>query len=303
MLLSCVLVVGVVGVGMAERAEAEAGEPLQGVKRVTQESFVGSTPTRMVRATCPEDKVVIGGGASLHVAAGELPQELTLQAMFPTVVNGRDVYEVRAGEVAPGVAGAWWVEAHAICAFEPDGYVRVRSPLDGFSSTGVDAEEAVCAAGQRALGSGTNVVFQSPSDQGDFAQVGLQVARPSSDGGITRAQAREDADGFTGRWQVQATAICADVPDGYEVIYGESQRRDSEDFKGALAVCTGDREILNVGAAVTTDAPGAVSLQQAVPLEGVEVGLGTAVENTPTNVDWDFMVVQLVCAEVFPGVD
>jgi hypothetical protein len=102
---------------------------------------------------------------------------------------------------------------------------------------------------------------------------------------------------------VQATAICADRPDGDEVRYGESQRRDSEDFKGALVDCTGDREILNVGPAVTTNASGAVSLQQADPLDGVEVGLGTAVENTPTNEDWDFMVVQIVCAEVWGGVD
>jgi hypothetical protein len=294
------VLVGAVGAVAAPRLEAQEGELLQGVVRTNDPSTVGSTSPRTAVATCPPDKVVVGGGASLHTATGVVPNELTLQAMYPT---GDRTYQARAGEVAPGVNGDWWVEAHAICAFRPDGYVRRTSTLDGFASSPVDAEEAVCVGGQVALGSGANVIVQDPDSQNGFAQVGLQVARPSGDGGIARAQGHEDANGFGGTWQVQATAICADEPAGYEVIYGESQRRDSEDFKGALAVCTGDREILNVGAAVTTAAPGAVSLQQAVPLDGVEVGLGTAVENTPTGVDWDFMVVQLVCAEVFGGVD
>jgi len=120
------------------------------------------------------------------------------------------------------------------------------------------------------------------------------VARASGTGDIARAQAHEDADGFTGNWSVVSYAVCVQPPAGYEVVYASSDERLSETNKVATALCPGTKRVHGAGGAITKVAPGNVSLQAVVPIgERVQA---IAVENTPTDESWDFIVAQAICA-------
>jgi hypothetical protein len=147
----------------------------------------------------------------------------------------------------------------------------------------------VCPAGQRVLGTGAKTSDLS-------GNVVLQVARPSASGDIARAQAHEDADGYSGGWSVTAYAVCAPPPPGYEVVFGRSSAAQSESLKYAVAACPAGKQLHSSGAAITDVAPGHVSLKSVFPNLAQGHALGVAVENTATNLNWDFIVASAVCA-------
>jgi hypothetical protein len=162
---------------------------------------------------------------------------LTLQELWPTTAvdqDGNTVHALRvtAAEVEPGVH-RWSVNAWAICAKPPPGYQRVLSAPTDDDAAPVKTNTAACPAGKRLLGTGASVndFLSDPA----FAEVGLQVARADVLGVLTRAQARTDADGYSGRWTLRAAAICAYEPIGYEIADGTSSKRGSELIKSAFA--------------------------------------------------------------------
>jgi hypothetical protein len=145
--------------------------------------------------------------------------------------------------------------------------------------------EAVCG-GQVALGAGAMVTTDDLQAHG----VGLQMVRASGTGDITRAQATEPPAGYPGIWILNAYAVCADRPDGYEVRYNDAQHV-SGPTRWAEATCTGDRIMLNAGAAV--DAPANVTLHSTLPM--TDRTQARAYENTPTQVYWT-IAAQAICA-------
>jgi hypothetical protein len=255
-------------------------------------SAYDSTFVKTAVSYCPQGKRVLGGGGSV-LAAGGLSERLTLTQLQPArLVDGsRDGYVVTAAETSPGTTVNWSVTAYAICAFPAllHGYEIVASPLTALSSQSPQATAAVCPSTKRVLGVGARI----SSLEG---QVDLEVARASGSGDIARAQAHEDADGYTGSWRVTAFAVCVNPPDGYQVIYGNSEQTASETYKAATAVCPGDKRVHGAGAALSNVAPPGVSLQGVVPTSDLKRVGAVAVENAPTNQDWDFIVAQAICA-------
>ncbi len=99
-----------------------------------------------------------------------------------------------------------------------------------------------------------------------------------------------------------AYAVCVPTkPAGYQVVFAQSNERLSEARKHGFAYCPSGKRLLSSGAAITNIAPGHVSLQGIIPLRNnvSPYKWGTwarAVENTPTNLNWEFIVATAVCA-------
>lgn len=274
----------------------QAAPVITGLQRVLAFSLTDSNSPKSATAKCPLGKVVIGGGGRAFELTSTPTGRLTLTQLEPSeIIYGpegiRQGYRVRAAETGSGTFFNWRVVAYAMCADAGSvSNIDIKVAATDASSDPVQATAAVCPSGQRALGSGARINNQSGH------QVGLQVARASGTGDITRAQAHEDADGFLGNWNLVAFAVCADRPPGYEVKYGESRDRLSETVKTASAYCSGGRRLLGSGAAITNVAPGNVSLQKVRPASTEGPTEAEARENVPTSQPWDFIVAQSVCA-------
>ena len=161
------------------------------------------------------------------------------------------------------------------------------------TSSPQDAIAAACDNGatQRVIGTGARAEVAAGAE----GEVVLQVARASGPGDIARAQSHEDANGFLGTHWLGAYAICMNTPKGYRVAPGGvSQQRLSESHKFATVGC-GTQQNLSAGGAITDVAPGHVSLQSVFPtVTGAEV---LAVENTPYNLNWDFIIARAICVD------
>ena len=285
-----VAVCGALGLGAAP---ASAVPGLEMVR--SPASATNSLPSKTVVAYCPPGKRVIGGGGWVQ-EIGPITRKPALTQLRPLEqYNGpRDAYMVTAAETTPGTTGDWWVQAYAMCANPLPGLHIVQATTSQ-SSQPMQATAAVCPSGERVIGTGARV-STSTGDSAYVGEVVLQVARPSGPGDIARAQAHEDANDFPLPWSVTAYAICVAPPPGYQIVFAESPARDSESTKLAFAPCPGGKRLHSSGAAITNVAPGNVSLQRIFPdLDGGETQ-ALAVENTPTSVDWDFIVATAICA-------
>jgi hypothetical protein len=267
---------------------------VQGVHLVEGHSQFDSDFFKPARAYCAENERVIGGGARITEENGGVNAALTALKPVRLIDHGtRDAYVVTAAETTTGTTGRWMVEAFAMCAKPLPGLHIVPSDPMPPSSEPMQATAAVCPAGEVVIGSGGTV------SAGAEGQVVLQGARPSHPGDIARVQAHEDATGYPLIWSTTAYAVCAPRPDGYEeVVFAASLLSHSESPKTAgLAAgdgCPLGKQLLSSGAAIGSAAPGNVSLRTVLPL--TQRTYATAVENTPTNLDWDFIVATSVCA-------
>ena len=275
-------------------AEAAAAPRVSGIVRIEAGSF-GSQSPQTVTAECPEDKQILGGGGVVYGHPNDT-LKLTLTRLEPVdSVNGTD----RHGFVVTGAETArvdtpWSISAYAICADAVPGHHIEDEPTPMSNSEGKSVA-AVCPSGTRVLGSGARI--DNPGDH----EVGLQVARASASGDIVRAQAHVDASGYDRSWGLTAYAVCATTPEGYQIRYGESDQSESETTKPARVSCGSGRRLIAAGAAITNTAPGHVSLQRSVPYSTPTYNSvsAMAVENTPYNDNWDFIVAQAIC--VTPG--
>ena len=279
--------IGAVGVAPATASAA----PL--LRLTHSQSLTDSASTKTASAHCWSGGTIIGGGGGVY-GPGASTNKPTLSGMRPMhnfdgIDSDSDSYDVTAAETTPGTTGAWRVEAYAICAEQLAGVHLVSSPNVAPSSASTQVAAAVCPPGERVMGAGAQASTAS-------GQVVLQVARPSASGDIVRAQAHEDADGYAGAWSVRAYAACAPPPAGYQVVFAPSQQTLSEPVKLAVATCPAGKRLLGTGAALSSIAPGQVSLQSIVPSFANRQTLALGVENTATPATWDFIVSTAICA-------
>jgi hypothetical protein len=279
------LATGLVATGQ-QPAAAAPGYRLGDIVRSEVFAAWDSKAAKEATALCPEGKVVVGGAAYLFEEHGYEDDHgyVTLTVMAPVRTLDGYGYKVAAAETGSGTRHRWSLKATAFCAHAPPGY-RIVNAASGSSSSTVKTAAAVCD-GQVALGSGAMVTTEDLQAHG----VGLQVVRASGTGDITRAQATEPRGGYSGIWILNGYAVCADRPDGYEVRYSPSDRNHGR-YRSAMAACTGDRTMLNAGAAV--DAPADVTLHMVAPLN--DLTRVNAYENTPTGSAWT-LAAQVICA-------
>jgi hypothetical protein len=246
------------------------------------------------RAVCGDGEVVVGGGAQVY-PDNESTRPVALTELVPLSDAdglGHDGYAVTAKAVTV-VQVSWRVTAFAVCAQAssvPTQHI-VKTPTDLSTTSTVQATAAACPPGERVLGSGADVFSIGTGS------VVLQVARPDGPGGIARVQGHV-APGFTGSWKVDAYAICAATPPGYKVAFGGSHAPPSETRKEATVVC-GGQQPLGLGGAISNIAPGNASLQSIQPFSNSSSsGSKTvAVENTPTDREWENIATTAVCVD------
>jgi hypothetical protein len=290
------MVVATVALGAAP-APASA---VPGVQRVSS-PFVSnnSASPKTAVAYCPVNQRVIGGGGVVSQADDHDPPPV-LTGLRPVRLHGAvttDAYVVTAAEVpTPRQTVKWSLRAHAMCA-DPLAGRHIISHRTSLSPLPKQATAAVCPNGERVIGTGGRI--SAPAGEAALdGRVVLQAARPSGSGDIARVQAH--ANGYPGTWSVTAYAICAPPPAGYQVLFAESLSWQSEPDKTA-GILPGDACPLGTllhssGAAISSIAPGSVSLLSIFPSTEGRRTVARAVENTPTPLNWDFIVATRICA-------
>jgi hypothetical protein len=250
------------------------------------ETASNSLSPKTARAVCPLGKRVIGGGGAVYQPGVGSIQRTALTELRPVFrYDGTsDAYLATAAETPPGTTENWLVEAYAVCADPLPGMFMVAYTTSP-SSSSVQTASAGCPW---VIGTGGRISTS-------FGRVVLQTARPSPTGDFARVRAHEVPDGYTGTWSVTAYAVCVSTkPAGYEVVVGRSGQRLSEPYKSAIAMCPYGKNVLGPGGAISNTAPGNVSLQMILPYPSRSYV--DAVENTPTNLNWDSIVATAVCA-------
>jgi hypothetical protein len=213
--LACALVAaGNVAVQVTTAAPALAAVSGYTMVRSAERDFE-SNPSSFAVAKCPVGKVVIGAGGHVDEFGDPDTETVRLTRIQPVHTSAGDNVVVEAAEPASGFAGAWQVIAIAICANPLPGYQIVSGSTGPASPTFV-ATAAVCPQGKLVMGTGARVV-----DGG--GEVWLQLMRHSGPRDISRATAREDANGQDTNWSLTAYAICADPIAGTTQPGGISQ--------------------------------------------------------------------------------
>lgn len=265
-------------------ASAAAVTTVSGVEQVHVSSPDNSLSPKTMVAYCPAGKRIIGGGGHIDFGGDRNPAFTELRPVF-RYDGTRDAYVVTAAETPPGTTEEWDLDAVAICANPlPDMFMigRTTSP----SSSSVQNSAVGCPW---VIGTGARISTAS-------GRVVLQAALPLDPGSLARARAHEVPAGYSGTWSVTAYAICVPTrPAGYTIVVGHSSERMSESYKSASAQCPSDRKLLSSGAAITPTAPGHVSLATMMPTSSQSMW-ASAVENTPTNLNWESILATAVCA-------
>ncbi|OJF14791.1 hypothetical protein [Couchioplanes caeruleus] len=245
--------------------------------------------TETAEAFCPTSKRVIGGGGGVEWFLNDYTHDVVLTRMQPVhPFTGADSFVVTGERINGGTDTDWSVKAYAVCA-DPLPGLHIVTAASTPSSASSQLAQATCPDEEVVVGTGAYIYANSSG------QVGLQVMRASMTGKVVYAQGHEDADGYASSWFVMAVAVCADMIDGYAVRNVPSDGDDSESSKAAEATCLDGRIPFGGGGAVAFTAPGATSLRW-VALDDVldEVHV-SAIENTPTSTDWDYIVAQVIC--------
>ncbi len=281
----------------APPAGAQSAPVVQGLVKVQSSAISNSSPYKTEIATCPGGKKIVGGGGWTMTTDADEAESVALTRLEPSdnVGAGADGYIATAAETQPGVTGDWWVQAYALCADASS--VPGWDINAAYTTTASDPKQQLSVgcdnAGQKVIGTGARIGINALGQ----GEVVLQQAAALFTGLRARAQAQEDGTGYAGQWWLGAYAICANTPNGYEVVTGGSAQGQSETFKWAEATCSTGNQLLSAGAFTTVDVPPNVSLQTVYPRSNLRQLEASAVENTPTNVSWGMFSVRGICVD------
>jgi hypothetical protein len=262
LLLSFPGIPGIPGVSgiPGQAAAAPQASPLAGYQVV--EKFVRVPEGGTVRDTviCPQDKVVLGGGAAV-AGEGAGPFRTVLRESVPGTIGGGE-RSVWLASVTNNDSTGHTILFSATCADRPDGYqVEKKSVRVPAGETVRDAVR--CPQGKVVLGGGTQVAGEG---SGPFGTV-LRESVPATDGeddrplwgvSVTNNDSREHT--------MMISATCATAPTGYEV----EQRFVPVPEGGTVrdtVICPQGKVVLGGGAAVAGEGTGPFRtvLRESVP--------------------------------------
>jgi hypothetical protein len=207
---------------------------IPGLNNVTASSVVDSNVFKSVTATCPIGQRVIGGGARLTLATGEV--SITRMAPNATATG----YDAQAYEDFDGFAGVWGLTVIAICAPTPPGY-SIATAASPMGSPATASVVATCPAGTQVLGTGGAVI----PGRGVVLLTGI-IPSPGVGPTSVTVTGAEIAGGFSGTWNVEAWAICAAPVPGLTVVVSTSPS-DSTSPKAQTAGCPAGLFVHGVG--------------------------------------------------------
>ena len=169
-------------------------------------------PTKSVKAFCPQDSVVMGGGGEIDDDGNDIAR---LTGLVPVNASPRDYYEASAEAWYEGQYEPWSLTAYAICA--PAAAVKNHQV---YSAPAIAPEPkmflsgtAACQGDRVAYGAGGAVVDPFSNFRG---RIGLQMVRTSNPLDIGRATAREDSspNGTPNAWYLMTYVVCAKAQGG-----------------------------------------------------------------------------------------
>jgi hypothetical protein len=271
-------------VGGAQLATASPAAAVSGLQRSDGYSGLDTRPWKRAIATCPADKHVIGGGAS--VSESDEQGLVRLTSLLPY----RDTFQVDAE--APGLRSdlRWSVYAYAICADKTALPQYTIVPGSVTSSKAFQTAAARCPTGTVAFGSGAQIMaIGGPNAAFAQGQIGLQLNRTSGPLDISRATARESAAGYPGQWSLTSYAICAQ-PRG--TIHSEATVTPGATATGSNTCASGFTHGPGGGGGLTDGGP--VWLQQIYP--SLDKRTVTVAMTGPLAASVGGLVAQQTCA-------
>jgi hypothetical protein len=259
---------------------------ITGLERTFAASSYDDNPTKAAIARCKPGKVVVGGGGVVYEDIEA--KTIRLTSLIP---RKRDYYAIaEAPNLNPN--HKWGIQAHALCVDEDsiDGHQVKYESIDVAPSGGPFVHTAArCPAGTKAYSSGGEILAFD-GDGVANGQIGLQLVRTSGPQDIGRVAAREDANGYGGRWRLTAAAVCAE-PAGSVHVEGTVSQTDK-----ATHTCAQGKLLGPGGGGGLTDG-GPVWLQRILPLSDlrtVDVRL-----TGPLHPSIGGMVAHAVCGFAF----
>lgn len=209
----------VVAAGLAA-APTTASAAVPGLVRVAATSASTST-NKPATATCPAGKRVVGVGAELNGAGG--------QVIIDEVVPNAALTSATAWayEDGSGYAGSWSLTTYVNCANILPGLIRVvaTSPTNSVAKSALVS----CPLGRYVLGGAFQV-------NGGLGRVVTTNVNPNLGLQSVTATAYESGYATAGNWSLSAIAICASPLTGLMRSEGTSLS-NSAAFKGVTASC------------------------------------------------------------------
>jgi hypothetical protein len=230
---------------------------IPGLVNVTVTSPLNSANKATI-APCPAGLKVVGGGARLTFATGEV----AITYMAPTPAG--DGFEARANEDVTGYGGNWGLVVTAICANPPAGYVIVTATSAPASPTTAQAL-AFCPSGTEVIGSGGAVFPGGNILLSNMLPTGRQRVA------VMGSEARG---GYAGNWTVQAWAICTAVL-GHTWV-NTTGAANSLSPKTNTSTCPAGQSVHSVGFQLGGSTPD-LFLNAAYPNPAAPVGTGVPV--------------------------
>jgi hypothetical protein len=174
---------------------AMCAAPPPGLERVSATSATSSA-NKAVSVSCPAGKRVLGAGADINSANGQV----ILDGLQPNAAL--TAVTVNALEDETGNSGNWSVTAYAVCANALAGLERIAqtSPVDSSQSKFL---EPVCPGGKAMTGYGADI--NSPNGQVLLDVLDMRGGTGSAGAGV---EAIEDDTGNAANWSVTAYVIC-----------------------------------------------------------------------------------------------
>jgi hypothetical protein len=177
---------------------AQPASALAGTSLVVARSTYDSVSSKTATATCPANKVLLGGGGRVVDGSGYV----ILWSLSPSNTAYRaDAYEKQA------FGGAWEVYAYAICGDPIAGRIIVTDVETIAAGVRRDQADVACPQGTKVLGTGGWV---------NGADASFEWIRPYDNGGNGTVVV-EGIDNGAAEWEIGAMAVCAPAPAGYEI--------------------------------------------------------------------------------------
>ncbi|MFS8095719.1 hypothetical protein LFM09_01145 [Lentzea alba] len=174
------------------KAFAVCSNPLPGYEiKLGRSANIGSEFEKPAVATCSPGKVVVGGGFGVTGAQGEV--------LVDELLPGTNQVFTKAFEGKAGTSKNWFLDAYAVCAFQPVGWEIVNKPGPIHSLS--KSTSRTCPAGKKLLGP----MFDLTDSLG---QAHMMAMLPNSSQEVSLF-AIEDDDGTSNSWGLNNWQVCA----------------------------------------------------------------------------------------------
>jgi hypothetical protein len=289
-------IAAVAGLLAVQTAAAPLSQAATGPTRVTKVSPADSTTLKQVAAVCPAGKRVVGGGSEIVNGRGQV----VLQQLQPRRTATDERFVAGAREDANGYGRAWRLRVFAVCADPLPGQQIIASTA-AVSSDPQQSLVGLCPNGQREIGFGGRI--NNGAGQVRLTDLYDFFGPPSS---LLIVGAREERDGYAGRWSLSSYTICANEAAASDFVLVAAPSPTDSMSKSATVTCPAGTGVHTAGAQLRADGIGqATTASLVIDKVGIDPALTSvtvrAVEDQGgTNAHWSVVAFAL-CGPPGPG--